>query len=295
MPDKMIEQNTTLVDLKFLESPLTKLAETVKDFANLYMEPKKALKMAKAEIEVDKLKALAQIDLEETVKQQIAQRIIFKELRRKENIDEIVEKSKTFLPESVNNEQVDQDWVFNFFESCQDVGNEQMQILWAKILAGEIAQPKAFSARTIAFVKTMSKKDADLISKLCNYAWHVEKDSSDYCFLIYPEGIKSYLANKELNYANFAYLENIGVLQSIAGITLENNQNLVFRLNYDNDSFVFLPKAEKAVFPVYRLSNIGGELARLRDFKRDDEYLSGIINSMAALDIEVKEIATDNS
>ena len=73
------------------------------------------------------------------------------------------------LLQEVSQEPLDWDWAVKFFEMCKDVGNEDMQSVWAKILAGETAQPGSFSLRTLALVKTIRKVEAELFTKLCSF------------------------------------------------------------------------------------------------------------------------------
>lgn len=63
------------------------------------------------------------------------------------------------------------------FSLGQDCGDDEVQIIWAKILAGEVSQPGRVSRKTLAIVKTLGKEDAHLFTKVCSYAWTVPKHS----------------------------------------------------------------------------------------------------------------------
>ena len=54
----------------------------------------------------------------------------------------------------------DFDWFLRFFESASNVSNEDMQKLWATILAGEVTNPGSFSLRTLDTVYNMSQNEA---------------------------------------------------------------------------------------------------------------------------------------
>ncbi len=73
-----------------------------------------------------------------------------------------------YLPDTVSEEPVSGDWMFQFFENCQDVTEAEMQRLWARILAGEVAQPKTFSRRTIELLKTFDSGDAKAFTDYCS-------------------------------------------------------------------------------------------------------------------------------
>ncbi len=69
-----------------------------------------------------------------------------------------------------NETPVDQDWITRFFQTVENIGDEDMQRLWGKVLAGEVKQPKTFSLRTLEFLKNLTKAEADLFCKIGNYA-----------------------------------------------------------------------------------------------------------------------------
>lgn len=63
---------------------------------------------------------------------------------------------------------VDPDWFSKWRGNAEDISDEQMQRLWAKVLAGEVSQPESFSLRALNLLSFMSKRDAELISKLAD-------------------------------------------------------------------------------------------------------------------------------
>jgi hypothetical protein len=96
-------------------------------------EPTQILRKAKAEADAAIIKAEGDIKVQEIVRRAAA-RVDNKELRRQRNIEAIVAEAQHHLPESVNDEKVDQDRMVQFFEHSQDVGNNEMQTLWRSCL-----------------------------------------------------------------------------------------------------------------------------------------------------------------
>lgn len=66
---------------------------------------------------------------------------------------------------TVSEEPVDADWTARFFENVKDVSNEDMQKLWAMLLAGEIASPGRFSLRTLDVLRNMTSVEANLFEQ----------------------------------------------------------------------------------------------------------------------------------
>jgi hypothetical protein len=69
---------------------------------------------------------------------------------------------------------MDDDWVAHFFDKCRNVSNEDMQRLWAKVLAGEANTPGSFSRKTINLVADLNAGDANLFTLLCSFCWELE-------------------------------------------------------------------------------------------------------------------------
>ena len=94
--------------------------------------------------------------------------VYIQEMRKQQNIENVITKaySKMEHVSDVSDKPVDPDWVNSFFDSVANVSNEQMQTLWAKLLAGEVETPGAFSLRTLNTLKNMSQLDAELFSQI---------------------------------------------------------------------------------------------------------------------------------
>lgn len=99
-------------------------------------------------------------------------RIEFQEIRRQENIESVTSKAAVELAAvtTVADDPVDEDWIARFFSSAQDISSDQMQNLWARILAGEIARPGKFSLRTLDFLRNLTQKEAALLEKVAKFA-----------------------------------------------------------------------------------------------------------------------------
>jgi len=113
-------------------------------------------------------------------KPSINERIILKETRRQSNIDKIIIKAIEFSRQKeTSSSPVDPDWIVGFFNLAQDCSNENMQYLWAKLLASEIDQPSSISRRTLSIIKLLEPKEAQIFTKLCNCIWNL-KDTTDF-------------------------------------------------------------------------------------------------------------------
>ena len=101
------------------------------------VEARKALTPTSSDVVVE-------LDIAETVRQ----RIQFQEEKRHRNIGSVVGQAAELLGDKeVPDREPDHDWTARFFNYIQDVSSEEMRLLWAKVLAGEVEQPGSVSIR----------------------------------------------------------------------------------------------------------------------------------------------------
>ena len=68
---------------------------------------------------------------------------------------------------------MEDDWVTNFFDKSRIVSDEEMQSIWAKVLAGEANAPGSYSKRTVNLLGDLDTRDAELFQSLCRFGWFV--------------------------------------------------------------------------------------------------------------------------
>lgn len=92
--------------------------------------------------------------------------------RRRVNIGTIFKNAyQRFLPQknAVGKAKLDADWLARFIDCAQDVSDDEMRMLWAKILSGELSKPNSISAMTLETLRNMSKHDAEIFHKLAGF------------------------------------------------------------------------------------------------------------------------------
>lgn len=67
--------------------------------------------------------------------------------------------------------EIEDDWLNLFVRLSEDKTTEELQRLFGKVLSGEIQRPGSFSLRTIQVLSTISKADAEKLSRLLSYAF----------------------------------------------------------------------------------------------------------------------------
>lgn len=91
----------------------------------------------------------------------IQQYMEFQTKKRLSNLTSIVNHAADSLSETeVRDHHPDPDWAGRFFDVAQDVSSEELQKLWARILAGEVETPGRTSLRTLSILRNMSQREA---------------------------------------------------------------------------------------------------------------------------------------
>lgn len=193
--------------LAAVSAPLTKLVETVSAGLGRMYEPTHIRRLARAEGE--KLVILAKASTEVTeVQQRAAERWLAVEGRRQLNIEAIADKAAKELPDSVNERPVDGGWAAKFFDECKDVSDEDMQSLWARLLAGEVANPGSYSIRTMRVLAGLSPAEASKFSVLCSFVVHGATTSP-----FFMRERESFFSERGLHFATMQELEAAGLVQ----------------------------------------------------------------------------------
>jgi len=134
----------------------------------------KLLGKASAEAEAEKVRAvglaeaekkLVLANVDQGILDRAKARLVLREVQRQQNIENISEEALKVLPTDVSPTPLSDDWRTRFFNIAEDVGDEEMQKIWGKLLAGEVTQPGSYSLRALEVLRNMSKGDAEAFQK----------------------------------------------------------------------------------------------------------------------------------
>lgn len=188
-----------------------KLADTVRHVVDLVAGPGRLKAIAQARGDAANIEAQSRVEVQE-IETRAVNRLRMRETRRQKNIESITMKAIEALPapDQVSNEAVSEDWATRFFEECQDIGDEDMQKIWAKILAGEVARPKSFSPKTLSVVRDLTRSDAKLFEHLSGAVWHVPGAG---LVPIVHDTKSDTLKNAGITFAGLTHLMSIGLIE----------------------------------------------------------------------------------
>ncbi|MFA5229270.1 MAG: DUF2806 domain-containing protein [Candidatus Paceibacterota bacterium] len=284
--------------IKFESKAVAKLIEVVSEGIGTLYKPRAIRKeadavayknetLAKAEAKKILIEGEAQIELIERAKK----RLVNQELNRQINIEEIAERSIKYLDENVSEEPVDNDWRTKFFAKAQDVSEEDMREIWAKILATEVSRPGTINFRTLEVVSNISRKEAETFQIACSLA-----SSKSYIWKL--KGQNS-LDEFGLSYSDLMIIRDAGLVHdndNLIKIIKVVPQLNVFVQIIGND-FYQIKVTHKREQKEYRFNQIaftvaGKELCQLINANLNEKYLMKIIEERQNDGYELIKIET---
>lgn len=283
-------EGNSLINLGDLSKPANTLIEKISEAIGGVFKPWQTRRVAKAEADAEQIKALSKIETSQ-LEQRALQRFVYEEAKKQNNIESITGQSLPQLNEGAKPEQIEDDWITNFFDKCRLVSDEEMQGIWARILAGEANAPGKFTKRTVNFMESLDKQDAQLFTKLCAFNWIL----GDIQPLIYDPNAEIYTTNG-ISFSVLKHLDAIGLIsfESLSGykrqgypqetVAVYKNAPFVLKFQKEKDNEINIGKV--------LLTSIGKELASIcvpETIAGFDQY---IIDEWKKKGIEVNNIAS---
>ncbi|HOD79755.1 MAG: DUF2806 domain-containing protein [Syntrophaceae bacterium] len=218
----------SLINLGDISKPATILIEKISDAIGGYFRPYQIRRVAKAEAEADVIKAQAEIEITDLQRRALV-RFVAEEAQKQENIEQITQKALPHLKDTAKPEDMENDWVTNFFDKCRIVSDKEMQSLWSKVLAGEANAPGTYSKRTVNFLSSLDKTDAALFTSLCGFGWFI----GNVVPLIFAEQEQIYKKHG-ITFDSLTHLDSIGLVNfnGLSGFKLQGFQKIAIVFYY---------------------------------------------------------------
>lgn len=203
-----------------LAKPAATLIEKVSDAVGGIARPWQIKRVAKAEAQANIILAEAQIAVA-TLERRAIERLVQEEARKQANIELITAKATQYLTDDSKPEQLDPDWIVHFFERSRLTSNEDMQHLWARVLAGAANHPASFSRRTVDLISVIEQSDAELFCDLsvavCSFRQYKGKncngagftDHTPVIFSVYPDDMSQWTFDQLTHLADLGFINFI--------------------------------------------------------------------------------------
>ncbi len=263
------------VDGKIAE-PVTVLINKISEAIGGLYKPYQIRRVSKAEADADLIREQVHIEIND-LQRRAFNRLVSEEAKRQDNIESITEKAIPQLTSSSTPQDMDNDWIMNFFDKCRIVSDDAMQLLWARILASEANSPGAFSRRTVNSLGSLDKSDAQVFIKLCSFVLLL--DDGPFPF-VYDDKASMY-NDQQINYSSLEHLDDIGLISfhSLTGYRFLKLPRQI-TINYFGTALTLQlrnAKDNELDFGYVRLTSIGQELLRICGAVPIDGFLDYLI------------------
>jgi hypothetical protein len=181
---------------------------------------------------------------------------------------------------------VDGDWLHAWQENAARVSAEDLQRLWGSVLAGEVKSPGKYSLRTLDFLRTVSKNEAEVFSTLAR-------------FVISDRVMRSQVAHLETNGLSFTVLLRMQALGLLSGVdsanltsTFKTDVEGRFRSVFVSHNKALVVEHEDAAktldLEVYLLTDVGKQVLALGAFLADTDYMTLVAKEIIRKGFAVK-------
>ena len=286
--------------VKALVSPAEKLIDNITAAIGKVYEPHYIKKIAEAEsykirqitsamrdncdmpIVYDK-NGISQIDISDydALIKRAGARAAFQEINKQKNIETVVNNAYHMLEESepVSNVPVDTGWIMRFMNSVEDINDSDLQVLWAKILAGEVKKPNTYSLRTLAVLKNLSKNEAELFQSISPFIINddiicINKINNDSIFNKY-----------NIKYNDILLLDDCGLINSSGTVTSNITINDEIRHIIHNGNYLLAAKcnnnhSDNISYKIYPLTEAGKGIHSIISANPNDEFFFDVCRSI---------------
>lgn len=239
------------------------------------------------EISAEQIAQQMRIDVEyaRAASNKFAQRVV----RERINLDNIsqIAADKLKLNSSVNErgasekeEIISDDWLNAFEREASDLSSDQMQLLFGRILAGEIERPKSFSVRTIKLMGQLDNDAAVLFHRLCSLSVSLrlpdKAEIIDARVVSMGRAAQNSLKKHGLGFSELNTLHEYGLIIADFDSYMDyrpavvNDGRIILPFTYQNSLWALHPKTSRASNQEFRLegvrlSRIGRELLPIVD------------------------------
>ncbi|MDC3221584.1 DUF2806 domain-containing protein, partial [Gammaproteobacteria bacterium] len=215
------------------------------------------------------------------LKNRAAHRVMHEETTKQANIENIARKAIPHLTANTKPEEIELDWLRNFFDKCKNISNEEMQEHWSRILSGEANNPGSISKKTIETFYLMEQKDALLYTKMLSYAW---KFDSEHVVMIDDLQNNVFVKN-DINFSTLTHLKDMGLIKVDSFIkNILNEFPKKINISYYNNAvgLEFTQEHDNTLnVGNVMLTKDGLELANIVNGKMDTEYFAYMKNKLS--------------
>lgn len=237
MPDE-----ETIKAIGQLATPANTFIEKISGAIGILYEPKRIVRKAVAEAQAAEIKAISDMKIGELQKRTM-HRLLSEEIKNQHNIESVIEKTLPQIESSAKIDSMSDDWIVAFFNKVKMISNDEMQLLWSKILSGEANKPGSFSIKTLSIVSELGYLDIFAFTVLSKFQFNIGNPT----IVIFDENDEFY-GRKGIGFGSLTQLDALGLIRydssKISGFVKQRLPK-VFKFNYFGKEVLITLKDEE--------------------------------------------------
>jgi Protein of unknown function (DUF2806) len=266
-----------LINIGDLAQPVTTLIEKVSAAVGVLYEPTRIIKKAEAEAEADRIKAISRLEISDLEKRTL-NRILTEGVKEQERMENVLRLALPDVQQDAKPQELNDDWIRAFFGHVRQVSDEEMQSLWARVLAGETNTPRSYSRRTLALLSNLEKHEAELFTQLCTFTVHGSVQRLPLVF----DYVHQMYASRAITFRSLSHLDSIGLIRfhSASDLTVAQAQRgETMKINYFDEEFRFYldpaPAHRGTRIPMGKVefTDSGAQLSMIAGAERENGFI----------------------
>ena len=194
------------------------------------------------------------------------------------NQNDIVNIGMDNMDNNAKMEKITDDWLMCFFDKAKNVTNEQLKVIWGKLLAEE-AMSGEVSKKLLHILSIISPEDAAAFGNVCNYYVFVDNVQN-------LEGVLQIFNAREIGVDNMQRLESLGLINfALAGaaamsygINFAEEEEKVVELRYFGEKIKINVPESQLDLGCACLTKEGEQLRKIIEPKKINTLLQEILD-----------------
>ena len=210
-----MSDNNALINLDGISDVAIKLLDMIEHFAGWAVSPKgkaadfeEGLVLYKKSIEQD----TTLTDQEKAVNISLSRTAFRKYTNQAKIVLKAVE-NLSQSPDSSHIDEIDADWINTFLSYAENISNEEMQMIWGKLLAEKVNGNSDINKKMLQIFSCIEREDIEVFYKLCSMSFvHMNRKGSYYPF-IYIKLFPGFYKSLGIRRYHLASLDNLGLIE----------------------------------------------------------------------------------
>lgn len=259
----------------------------------------------------------AQMDVEPDYARAAVRKFGQKVVREQINLDKVAEAAAEQIHQDTANSNsngdqdetqevppINEDWLNNFEKEASQKSTEEMQLLFGRILAGEIQQPSSFSIKTVRLLSSLDSEAAQIFRRFCSLCLVLKTNNKVINARVISLGEdagENSLWDYDLSFDSLNVLQENGLIISDYNtardykVCIASQERIVKApFFYANEIWGFGCLNERQPDQELRLNGVllsrtGKELLKVVDIEENEQYTAALREYFKSLNLEMVE------